>query len=132
MNTSPVIDLIALIELDLGQGHKSGRWMFFHCPFPGHKHGDRKPSLSVTNGDHSRPSWWKCWACDKGGGAVKWLMEYRGLLICRCSRSPRIPVDRYTPTHLRNADTATRHAARGHLASTGDATYTTCGSSSMG
>lgn len=72
-------DLIALIEADLGHGRKAGRWMLYHCPFPGHKHGDRKPSLSVTNGDGNRPPWWKCWACDRQGGAVKWLMEYRKL-----------------------------------------------------
>jgi hypothetical protein len=79
MNTPPTTDLVTLIEKDLGQGHRSGRWMMYHCPFPGHKNGDRKPSLAVTNGDGNRGPWWKCWACDKGGGAIKWLMEYRGM-----------------------------------------------------
>lgn len=79
MNSSPITNLVTLIETDLGQGRQSGRWTMFHCPFPGHKHGDRKPSLAVTNGDGNRGAWWKCFACDRHGGAVKWLMEYRDM-----------------------------------------------------
>ena len=79
METHPKINLIALIENDLGQGHKSGRWMLYHCPFPGHKNGDQKPSLTVTNGDSNRSPFWKCWSCGKQGGPVKWIMEYRGV-----------------------------------------------------
>ena len=78
MNTNSDIDLIALIENDLGQGRRSGRWSMFHCPFPGHSRGDKKPSLTVTNGDHTRPPFWKCWSCGKQGGAVKWIMEKHG------------------------------------------------------
>jgi len=78
MNTNSDIDLRSLVENDLGQGKKSGRWLLFHCPF-NHKRGDKKPSLTVTNGDHTRPPFWKCWSCGKQGGAVKWLMEYRNL-----------------------------------------------------
>jgi DNA primase len=77
MNTP--IDLITIVERDLGPGKKSGRWMRFHCPFPGHKHGDRNPSLVVTNGDPSRPPFWKCFSCSKQGNAVKWVMEFRGV-----------------------------------------------------
>jgi DNA primase len=79
MNANSDIDLISLVENDLGQGRKSGRWMQFHCPFPGHSRGDKNPSLAVTNGDMSRPPFWKCWSCGKQGGAVKWLMEYRSI-----------------------------------------------------
>lgn len=80
MKNSPEIDLISLIERDLGPGKRSGRWIIHRCPFPGgHKHGDKNPSLRVTNGDGNRPPWWKCFACGKGGGAVRWLMEYHGM-----------------------------------------------------
>ena len=79
MTANTSFDLIALIETDLGQGLKSGRWMLYHCPFPGHKHGDQRPSLTVTNGDSNRPCFWKCWSCGRQGGAVKWVMEYRGV-----------------------------------------------------
>lgn len=71
-------NLIMLIESHLGQGCRSGRWMMFHCPFPGHKNGDRKPSLAVTNGDSNRGPLWKCFGCGRHGGAIKWLIEYQG------------------------------------------------------
>ena len=71
---TPEIDLNALIEHDLGQGRRSGRWTLFHCPFPGHAHGDRKPSLAVTNGDGQRGPGWRCFACGRHGGTIKWLM----------------------------------------------------------
>ena len=81
MNANSEINLIALVESDLGQGQskQGGRKMLFHCPFPGHTHGDKHPSLDVINGDHTRPPFWKCWSCGKQGGAVKWVIEYRGL-----------------------------------------------------
>lgn len=84
MNTSPTIDLITLIENDLGQGRKTGRSVLFHCPFPGHARGDKKPSLSVTMGSASLPPIWKCFSCGKQGvghpgAAIRWLIEYHGL-----------------------------------------------------
>jgi DNA primase len=68
-------DLLALIESDLGPGKKSGRWHLFHCPFPGHAHGDRRESLTVTT-DNGR---YYCFACRKSGDALNWLCEYRGM-----------------------------------------------------
>lgn len=99
MDTSPNVDLIMLIETDLGQGRKSGRWLLFHCPFPGHKHGDRKPSLAVTNGDSSRGAWWKCFGCDRHGGAIKWLMEYRGMSYADAASTLKIPQTDTTHRH---------------------------------
>jgi DNA primase len=68
-------DLLALVESDLGPGKKSGRWYLFHCPFPGHAHGDRRESLTITV-DNGR---FYCFACRKSGDALTWLTEYRGL-----------------------------------------------------
>jgi hypothetical protein len=100
MNDLPQIDLISLIESDLGPGKRSGRWIIYRCPFPaGHKHGDKKPSFRVTNGDHNRPAWWKCFGCGKGGGVIKWMMEYRGL-----SHADALSALKLSPT-----DTASRH-----------------------
>jgi DNA primase len=79
MSDYPQVDLIHLIEQDLGPGRKSGRWTRFHCPFPGHRRGDQHPSLSVTNGDTQRGPFWKCFSCGMHGGPVKWLIEKRGL-----------------------------------------------------
>jgi hypothetical protein len=69
------VDIAGLIEGDLGAGKKSGRWLLFSCPFPGHAHGDRKPSLAVTP-DNGR---YYCFTCGKSGDAITWLMDHRGL-----------------------------------------------------
>jgi len=71
------VDLVSLVEKDLGPGKRSGRWTRYHCPF----HDDQNPSLGVTNGDNGRPPYWKCFAgsCGTHGDALSWLMEYRGM-----------------------------------------------------
>lgn len=73
------IDLISLVEKDLGPGKKSGRWVVYRCPFHS---PDRHPSFAVTNGDGDQlgPGW-RCFsaACGKHGGPLTWLMEYRHL-----------------------------------------------------
>jgi DNA primase len=96
MNANSDMDLVALIENDLGQGKKSGRWLLFHCPF-GHKRGDKKPSLTVTNGDHTRPPFWKCWSCGKQGGAVKWMMEKHELSYADALQALNIKPDPNRP-----------------------------------
>ncbi len=67
------IDLTALLERDLGQPAKrSGRWLFWHCPF----HTDNSPSFGYkTSGDRR----FHCFGCGKGGDAITWLMEYHRL-----------------------------------------------------
>lgn len=67
------LDLLTEIEKDLGPGRQSGRWVLFHCPFPGHKHGDSNPSLSVTN-DNGR---YYCFSCGQSGDVITWLREHR-------------------------------------------------------
>ncbi|GIK10724.1 MAG: hypothetical protein IT296_02795 [Anaerolineae bacterium] len=92
---TPETDLISLIERDLGPGKRSGRWTLFHCPFPGHAHGDRKPSLAVTNGDGGkRGPGWRCFACGKHGGAVRWYMDYRGMSYPDALAALKLPPSR--------------------------------------
>src|SRR5215207_7708391 len=79
MNTLITTNLIKLIEEDLGPGRRSGRFTKFHCPFPGHKRGDKIHSLAAFNGANNQGSWWKCYACCRHGGARAWLMGYRGM-----------------------------------------------------
>ncbi len=67
------VDLPTLIEKDLGPGKKSGKWVLFSCPFPGHKNGDRSPSLGVTAQS------WFCFTCRRHGDAIAWLMDHRGM-----------------------------------------------------
>jgi len=68
-------DLVEVIEQDLGPGRRSGRWRMYHCPFPGHAHGDRRPSLAVTP-DNGR---WHCFTCGCSGDVLSWLRLYRQL-----------------------------------------------------
>lgn len=70
------IDLVSLVERDLGPGRRYGRWVLFHCPF---HYPDRHPSFGVTNGNDRLGPGWRCFsaACGRHGGPVAWLMEYR-------------------------------------------------------
>ena len=103
------VDLVRLVEQDLGVGKRSGKWVLFRCPF----HDDHNPSLAVINGDgqQQRGPYFKCFAgsCGKHGGAVRWLMEYRKmdyqeavrLLEGGASLAPRPgEVGRYDPVPL--------------------------------
>ena len=74
MNSNLVdVDLISMIEQDLGPGQRYGRWTLFHCPF---HYPDRHPSLGVTNGDERGP-YWKCFSCSRNGGPIEWLEGYK-------------------------------------------------------
>lgn len=74
MNTPlpvPGVSLLDLITSDLGPPAKTGRQPFWHCPF----HDDRTPSLTINR----KSQRWKCFGCSKGGDAIAWLRERRGL-----------------------------------------------------
>ncbi len=70
-NALSQIDLVALIEADLGQPrHKSDRWVMWLCPF----HPDKKtPSLAVN----LKKGYWHCYGCNRSGNALTWLCAYR-------------------------------------------------------
>jgi hypothetical protein len=68
-------NLVDEIEHDLGPGKKSGRYVMFRCPFPGHGNDDRHPSLAVTS-DNGR---WYCFGCGRSGDFITWLRDYRKL-----------------------------------------------------
>ncbi|MEJ5225349.1 MAG: CHC2 zinc finger domain-containing protein [Anaerolineales bacterium] len=63
------LDLVTIIEHDLGPGQRKGDWLFWRCPF----HADRNPSLGVKDGRYY------CFACQASGDAVDWLVQYRRL-----------------------------------------------------
>lgn len=67
------VSIVNLIEADLGRWQKrSGRWLFWSCPF----HADKNtPSLAVTP-DNGR---YHCFGCGKNGDSITWLMDYHGL-----------------------------------------------------
>jgi len=65
------LDLIAEVEKDLGPGKRSGKWVLFSCPFPGHAHGDRNPSLGIANDRYY------CFTCQASGDVLTWLLDYR-------------------------------------------------------
>jgi DNA primase len=65
-----VDNVIQLIESDLGPPKKkSGRWLFWECPF----HPDKHPSLGVSMVEGN----WHCFQCGLGGDARTWLWKYR-------------------------------------------------------
>lgn len=66
-----MVNLLSLIESDLGPGEKTGNNVRFLCPFRKEKH----PSLLVSN----TKKIWKCFGCGKVGDAITWLREYRGM-----------------------------------------------------
>lgn len=71
------VDLVRMIEKDLGPGDSSGRWTKFTCPF----HDDHNPSLAVTNGSNGMAPYWKCFAasCGRSGDVISWLTDYRDM-----------------------------------------------------
>lgn len=69
------VDLVALVEQDLGPGKRHGSWTMFKCPF----HEDITPSLGVKNGSSKYPALYICYGCGQRGDAFSWLMEYRKL-----------------------------------------------------
>lgn len=69
------LDLLGEVEKDLGPGKKSGRWVQFSCPFPGHAHGDKNPSLGITP-ENGR---FFCFTCGAKGDVITWLHDYRRL-----------------------------------------------------
>jgi len=62
-------DIVQLIGRHV-QLKRSGRSYKGLCPF----HGERTPSFYVTPDRHS----YKCFGCQKGGDAIRFLMEYEG------------------------------------------------------
>jgi DNA primase len=52
--------------------------LLFSCPFPGHSHGDEKPSAYMNNGAKLRRlnTVWKCHGCGKAGNAISFVAEY--------------------------------------------------------
>lgn len=69
------LDLLSEVEKDLGPGRKSGKWVLFSCPFPGHNHGDSNPSLGLT----PETGRFFCFACGAKGDVLDWLHTYRGM-----------------------------------------------------
>lgn len=73
------VDLVALVESDLGAGVITGKWSKFNCPFCRSIRRDEKKFLLVTNGDDARGGWWTCKFCNKRGDVIAWMKDYRRL-----------------------------------------------------
>ncbi len=65
------LDILTVIESDLGQGKKSGRYHLYSCPY----HIDKTPSLAVTPDDGR----YYCFSCGETGDVIDWLKKYRKL-----------------------------------------------------
>lgn len=67
------VDLRQVIEQETGD--KFSRDGFIKCPF----HGDKTPSMSVKFFSNINKWRFKCWACNKEGDAIDFIMEYKNL-----------------------------------------------------
>lgn len=50
----------------------------FSCPFPGHSHGDERPSAFMNTGakDQRKTTLWTCFGCKRKGNAITFLAEH--------------------------------------------------------
>lgn len=58
------------------------------CPFPGHSHGDEKPSLYMNDGskDPRLTTVWKCHGCGRQGNAVSFVAEHEHITRQQAAR----------------------------------------------
>lgn len=77
------VDAIDFLEsFDLANISRStAHEIWFSCPFPGHTHGDNTPSARMNDGskDPAMTTLWTCYSCKRGGNAVDFYAEYKGV-----------------------------------------------------
>lgn len=68
----------------------------FSCPFPGHTHGDNTPSACMNNGskDPTMTTLWTCYGCKRGGNAVTFYAEQKGVSAQEARRAVK---EHYAP-----------------------------------
>ena len=74
------VDVVDLLEnFDIANiSQATADEVIFSCPFPGHSHGDERPSAYMNNGSRNPDSTtlWKCHGCGRSGNAVGFVAEY--------------------------------------------------------
>lgn len=75
----------------------------FSCPFPGHSHGDEKPSAYMNDGskDSRSCSAWKCHGCGRGGNAITFYAEYEQVSRTQAMKFIR---EHYAPGYTKPRD----------------------------
>jgi DNA primase len=55
--------------------------LVFSCPFPGHSHGDEKPSCYMNDGSKNPAltTVFKCHGCGRAGNAISFVAEHQGI-----------------------------------------------------
>lgn len=68
----------------------------FSCPFPGHTHGDTRPSAYMNDGskDESKATVWKCHGCGRSGNAISFYAEIENVSKQEAARHLR---EQYAP-----------------------------------
>jgi hypothetical protein len=53
----------------------------FSCPYPGHLHGDERPSAYMNDGTKNPrlTTVWKCHGCGRSGNAISFLADHEGI-----------------------------------------------------
>ena len=75
-----VIDFLEEFEI-ANISHIKADEVQFSCPFPGHTHGDNSPSACMNDGsrDSALTTLWTCYGCHRGGNAVTFYAEHKGV-----------------------------------------------------
>lgn len=90
-----VIDFLEQLELN-NVSQATGDHVVCSCPWPGHTHGDRKPSLYMNDGSRSKEkaTVFKCHGCNRVGNAITLLAYVEG---CSKQQARTILRETYAP-----------------------------------
>jgi hypothetical protein len=72
-----VVDFLEAFDIANISYQKSDE-VVFSCPFPGHSHGDERPSAYMNDGSKqpSKTTAWTCFGCKRSGNAISFLAEH--------------------------------------------------------
>jgi DNA primase len=75
-----VVDMLEQLDID-NISRATSDEIVFSCPFPGHSHGDEKPSCYMNDGSKNPKltSVWKCHACGRAGNAIIFVSEHNNI-----------------------------------------------------
>lgn len=84
------VDVVDMLDaLDVFNVQEQGDEVLFSCPFPGHSHGDEKPSAYMNR----QTTAWFCHGCKRRGNAVTFVAEHENVSKLQATRFLREEYD---------------------------------------